>query len=77
MTLNEADDALRKARDNAIVAHANELLRAGQNIDDPEFVAAIRKYARELEAWRISSIARINRIVAAASIIERGEGPLQ
>ena len=45
-------------------------------VADPAFAAKLIKYARELEAWRISAMTRICRVVEAA-LIERGDAPMQ
>jgi hypothetical protein len=76
MTLGEADDALRQARNNALCAWGNRLLDGGLTLDDPAFAAKLIKYARELEAWRISAMTGICRVVEAA-LIERDDVPIQ
>jgi hypothetical protein len=76
MNLDQAELALIEARNIALCAWGNRLLDEGLTADDPAFAAKLIKYARELEAWRISAMARICRVVEAV-LIERGDAPMQ
>ncbi len=73
MTLDQAELILIEARNVALTAWGNRLL---DGVADPAFAAKLIKYARELEAWRISAMTRICRVVEAA-LIERGDAPMQ
>ncbi len=73
MTLDQAELILIEARNVALTAWGNRLL---DGVAHPTFAAKLIKYARELEAWRISAMTRICRVVEAA-LIERGDAPMQ
>ncbi len=72
MTFEEASAELRRHRDLALANHARDLLSEGATVEDAAFHDSLARYAVRLEKWRRDAIARLRKIVAAASKAPQG-----